>query len=595
MDASPYGFKSLPRHQPPIAGVTGSVEETVDDQPAYALDTRALQERRAADERFPFNAGHLMARAFQRLGTTHLFTLSGGHIFPFFDGCVAAGIRIIDHRHEEAATHAAEAWAKLTREPGVASVTAGPGVTNATTALAAATFNRSPLVVVGGRAPDYRWGQGSLQEYEHIPLMQAVTKKAVTVHDADRTHIAAIDLWHESLAGAPGATFMDVPMDVQVTGVDQSAVEWPEPPPAADGIDPDLVRRAAEMIRGAERPVVISGTGVYWHHGEESLRRLAEVAGLPVYMNGLGRGTLPADHPNAFSRSRSAALKRADVVILLGTPLDFRLNFGQSPLLPDHYKLVRIDATEADLNKNRTADVGIAGNIGQALQLLADAVGGDGADARGARREELRGMEQASAEQDRALLESDADPIHPMRVYGELLKVLDRDAVVIGDGGDFVSYAGKLVPTFVPGSFIDPGPFGGLGMGPSSAIAARLARPDKQVVLILGDGAFGFAGMEFDTMVRHRLPVVAVMGNNNAWGLEKHPMENLFGWSVAADLNPNARYDKVVEALGGHGEHVTKPGDIAAALKRAFDSGLPALVNIACDPTIAYPRSANLA
>jgi acetolactate synthase-1/2/3 large subunit len=564
----------------------------VENKPAYALDTRALQERRAADQRFPFNGGHLMARAFQRLGTTHLFTLSGGHLFPFFDGAVAAGIRVIDHRHEEAATHAAEAWAKLTRQPGVAAVTAGPGVTNATTALAAATFNRSPLVVVGGRAPDYRWGQGSLQEYEHIPVMASVSKRAVTVHDAGRTHIVATELWHESLSGAPGATFMDVPMDVQVTGVDEATIEWPEAPAAAAGIDPDLVARAAALLGAAQRPVVMSGTGVYWHHGEDPLRRLAETAGLPVFMNGLGRGTLPADHANAFSRSRSAGLKAADLILLLGTPLDFRLNFGQAPLVPDGARLIRIEATEADLAKNRAADVGIAGNIGDALSMLADKV--QGVD-RSTYLEELRGIEQASLEKDRELLESNAEPIHPMRVYGELLKVLDHDAVVIGDGGDFVSYAGKLVPTYEPGGFIDPGPFGGLGMGPSSAIAARLARPDKQVVLLLGDGAFGFAGMEFDTMVRHRLPVVAVMGNNNAWGLEKHPMEMMFGWSVAADLNPGARYDKVVEALGGHGEYVTKPGDIGPALKRAFDSGLPALVNIACDPSIAYPRSANLA
>ena len=273
----------------------------MENDPAYALDTAALQARRAADERFPYNAGHLLARAFQRLGNTHVFTLSGGHIFPFFDGLVAAGTRIIDHRHEEAAVHAAEAWAKLTRTPGVASVTAGPGVTNATTSMAAATFNRSPLVVVGGRAPDYRWGQGSLQEYEHLPVMQAVTKRAVTVHDADRAHLVAHELWQESLAGAAGATFMDIPMDVMVTGVQEAAVEWPDAPEAAPEVDPDLVKRAAELIRGAERPVVISGTGVYWGHGEEGLRRLAETAALPVYMNGLGRGTLPADHPNAFS------------------------------------------------------------------------------------------------------------------------------------------------------------------------------------------------------------------------------------------------------------------------------------------------------
>jgi acetolactate synthase-1/2/3 large subunit len=565
------------------------------DGPAYALETAALRERRAADERFPYNAGRLLADALQRLGTEHLFTLSGGHLFPLFDGCVANGMRVIDHRHEEAAVHAAEAWAKLTRSPGVAAVTAGPGVTNAATGLAAATFNRSPMLVIGGRAPDFRWGQGSLQEYEHGPVMAAVTKKAVTVHEGDRVHIVAQDLWYESLAGAPGATFMDVPMDVLLTTLEEAQVEWPQPPEAPADPDGDLVRGAAELINQALRPVVISGTGAYWHHGEVGLRRLAETAGLPVYMNGLGRGTLPADHPNAFSRTRGAALGQADLVVLIGTPLDFRLNFGQPPLLSDDYKLIRIDALESDLSHNRAADVGIAGNIGRALELLGEQLDGGAAGSRLQRLQELREGEAASAARDLALLESDADPIHPMRLYGELLKVLDRDAVVIGDGGDFVSYAGKLIPTYEPGAFIDPGPFGGLGMGAPSAIAARLARPDKQVVLLVGDGAFGFSAMEFDTMVRHRLPVVAVMGNNNAWGLEKHPMEMMFGWSVAADLNPNARYDKVVEALGGHGEYVTSPAEIAPALKRAFDSGLPALVNVVCDPTVAYPRSANLA
>jgi acetolactate synthase-1/2/3 large subunit len=228
----------------------------LDQSPSFALDPEALRERRAADERFPFNGGHLLARAFQRLGAGPLFTLSGGHIFPFFDGWVAAGMRIIDHRHEEAAAHAAEAWAKLTRTPGVAAVTAGPGVTNATTALAAATFNRSPMVVVGGRAPDFRWGQGSLQEYEHIPVMSAVTKKAVTVHDGARVHIAAYDLWQEALAGAPGATFMDIPMDVQVTTVEESEVEWPEPGGALPDPDPALIeaRGSTGTTARARRP-----------------------------------------------------------------------------------------------------------------------------------------------------------------------------------------------------------------------------------------------------------------------------------------------------------------------------------------------------
>jgi acetolactate synthase-1/2/3 large subunit len=339
----------------------------------------------------------------------------------------------------------------------------------------------------------------------------------------------------------------------------------------------------------------MAGTGVYWHGGEGALRELAESAGIPVYMNGLGRGLLPADHPNAFSRSRGAGLGGADVVILLGTPLDFRLNFGQSPPLAPGARLVRIDALPSDLNRNREDDAGIAGNIGAALAALAEQV--DGAANRQSRQAflaELREKERAAEAKDRPLLESDVDPIHPIRIYGELAKRLDRDAVVIGDGGDFVSYAGKYVASYEPGRFIDPGPFGGLGMGVPSAVAARLAHPDKQVVLLLGDGAAGFSLMEFDTLVRHRLPVVAIVGNNNAWGLEKHPMELMYGWSVAAELNPGTRYDQVVEALGGHGEYVTRPGDIGPAIDRALASGAPALVNVACDPAVVYPRSANI-
>jgi acetolactate synthase-1/2/3 large subunit len=286
----------------------------------------------------------------------------------------------------------------------------------------------------------------------------------------------------------------------------------------------------------------------------------------------------------------------ADVVILLGTPLDFRLNFGGSPPFADGARLVRFDALQSDLNHNRKDDAGVAGNIGAGLAALVEKI--DGAANRPSRQafmESLREKERASLEKDKVLLEPDADPIHPLRVYGELAQRLDRDAVVIGDGGDFISYAGKYVATYEPGHFIDPGPFGGLGMGTPSAIAARLAHPDKQVLLLLGDGAAGFSLMEFDTMVRHRLPVVAVMGNNSAWGLEKHPMEMMYGWSVAAELNPDARYDQVVEALGGHGEYVTKPADVGPAIDRAFASGRPALVNVACDPSVAYPRSANLA
>jgi acetolactate synthase-1/2/3 large subunit len=551
---------------------------------AFAEGPEALRARRAADARMPFNTGRLMARQLQRLGVSHLFSLSGGHIFPLYDGCVELGIRIVDTRHEEHAVHAAEAWSKLTRQPGVAAVTAGPGVTNAVTGLASAFQNGSPALVIGGRAPDVRWGQGSLQEMDHIPIVRPLTKHALTVHDGARAHVALAEAWEAMEVGQPGPSFLDVPMDVLYAPVDEDGLEWPEVRGWRPEPDPDLVRRAADAIAASRRPVVLAGTGVYWHHAEAALRELAESAALPVYANGLGRGCLASDHPNALSRTRGAAIAGADLVILLGTPLDFRLNFGAS--IPEAATVVRID--HGDLDRNRVPEVGIAGHVGAALEALAAISPGPGE--RAAWLEELRAKEAAALARELPELASDADPIHPMRIYGELLRVLDRDAVVIGDGGDFVSWAGRVVPSHLPGHWLDPGPFGTLGMGPGAAMAARLAHPDKQVVLLLGDGAFGFAGMEFDTLVRHRLPVVAIVGNNAAWGLEKHPMEAMYGWSVAADLNPGARYDLVVQALGGYGELVVRPADIGPAIRRAFDSGLPALVNVVCDPSIAYPR-----
>ncbi|MFN2463772.1 MAG: acetolactate synthase [Candidatus Dormibacteria bacterium] len=553
-------------------------------------------ERRAADERWPFNTGRLAALALRRLGVEHLFTLSGGHLFPLYDGCVEQGIHLIDHRHEEAAAHAAEAFAKFTRTPGVCAVTAGPGVTNAVSSIAAAQFNRSPLVVIAGRAPEYRWGAGSLQEYDHIPVVTPITKSAQTLKQPDRAHLALIEAWQEAGRGAPGPTFLDIPLDIFVGGVEEAGLEWPEPVVEVAALDEDAVARAVEVIDSAERPVIMAGTGAYWHHGEEAVRELAHRANIPVFMNGLGRGLVPADDSNAFSRSRSAGLGGADVLVLVGTPLDFRLNFGQSPPLAEGARLVRIDAVPGDLNRNRQDDAGLAGDIGAALAALANRVDGSAhRQSRLAFMADLRDREQAAVEKDRPLLEAGGAAVHPLRIYGELARRLDRDAVVIGDGGDFISYAGKYVATYQPGHFIDPGPFGGLGMGTPSAVAARLAHPDKQVVLLLGDGAAGFSLMEFDTLVRHRLPVVAIVGNNAAWGLEKHPMEMMYGWSVAAELNPAARYDQVVTALGGHGEYVTDPAEVGPAIDRAFAAGLPALVNVACDPSVAYPRSTNLA
>jgi acetolactate synthase I/II/III large subunit len=336
----------------------------------------------------------------------------------------------------------------------------------------------------------------------------------------------------------------------------------------------------------------MAGTGLYWGRGEGELRALAEAIGIPVFLNGLGRGCLPADHELAFSRTRGTALKGADVALVVGVPMDFRLGFGGS--FGEETKIVRLDVAPNALAANRAPDVDLVGDVRATLAALRESAAA-GAPRTGVWLEQLRSAEAEKRAAERAELDDERSPLHPVRVYRELNEVLDRDAVVVGDGGDFVSYAGRFIDTYEPGCWMDPGPFGCLGAGPGQAIGAKVAHPDRQVCLLLGDGAFGFAGMEFDTMARHGLGVVGVMGNNGIWALEHHPMKFLYGYSVAAELQPETRYDQLVESLGCDGILVREPGELKPALERAFASGRPTLVNVLTDPEVAYPRKANLA
>jgi acetolactate synthase-1/2/3 large subunit len=537
------------------------------------------------------HGGRLVAQRLKAAGVTKLFTLSGGHLFSIFDGCREEGIEIVDFRHEQSATFAAEGWAKATREPGVAALTAGPGVTNGMSAIASAQMNSSPIVVLGGRAPQMRWGMGSLQEIDHVPFVAPLSKLART---AEQT--AAIPgLVDEALRVATepptGPTFVDFPLDhvfTEAPAEDAGPVALHDPlaQPAAEGVE-----RAAELLRAAERPVVMAGTGLYWSRGEEALLRLCDELQVPVFLNGLARGCVPADHALFFSRARGTALKGADVALVLGVPMDFRLGFGGS--FGDETQIVVVGSAPSPRPQPREVVAELYGGVPATLDALRE--GAAGGPDRSEWVAQLQGVEneKRAAEQDE--LGDDRSPLHPMRVYGELNQMLDRRTIVIGDGGDFVSYAGRMIETYEPGCWMDPGPYGCLGSGPGYAIAAKLARPDRPVCLLLGDGAFGFSGLEFDTMVRHGIPVVGVMGNNGIWGLEHHPMTFLYGYSVAAKLQPELRYDRVVEELGGHGELVQRPDELRPALERAFESGQPALVNVLTDPEVAYPRRANLA
>src|SRR4051794_15359587 len=545
-----------------------------------------------AEESRALHGGRLIARRLKAHGVTKLFTLSGGHLFSIYDGCREEGIDIVDVRHEQTAAFAAEGWAKVTREPGVCALTAGPGVTNGMSAIASAQQNHSPMLVLGGRAPALRWGQGSLQEIDHVPFVRPLVNLAGTPDEPGEIAGLVDDALAAAVGPHSGPAFVDFPLDHVFSESDApgAAGDLPRPweGPAAARADLD---RAAALLRDAERPVIMAGTNLYWGRGEHALRELAEALDVPVFLNGLARGCLPADHSLFFSRARGTALKGCDLALVIGVPMDFRLGFGAS--IAEDADVVVADVAEPERAHPRPVAAELYGALPATLGALAEAARG-GPD-RSAWVERIRAEERERRAAEREEQLDPRAPLHPMRLYAELAEVLDRDAIVIGDGGDFVSYAGRVVDTYTPGCWLDPGPYGCLGTGPGYALAAKLARPERQVVLLLGDGAFGFSGMEWDTLSRHGVHVVGVVGNNGIWALEKHPMEFLYGYSVAAELRPETRYDTVVEALGGAGELVRAPDELRPALDRALAADGPALVNVLTDPTVVYPRKSNLA
>jgi acetolactate synthase I/II/III large subunit len=524
----------------------------------------------------------------RRYGVTAMFTLSGGHVFPLYDAAVKADppLRLVDVRHEQTAVFAAEATARLTRAPGLAVVTAGPGVTNSVSAVTTAWFNGAPVVLLGGRAPDYLWGKGALQEMDHVPLLAPVTKRAWTEHDTLSVAGSVDEAFRLALTPHRGPVFCDFPLE---TIYDQAEVELPDGPmPAPAGPDADDVARIAALLAAARRPVLVLGSDVWLGGAEEAARAAAETLRLPVITNGQARGVLPRGHELLVTRARSVALAEADLVIVAGVPLDFRLRYGSFGPKEAPARVVHVADAPEGIASHCALAASAAGDLAAFFTLLAEAArpGGD-PDWLG----RLGAAGRASVAADADLLASDATPVHPMRVYGELLKALDDDAVVIGDGGDFVSFAGRLVEPARPGRWLDPGPFGCLGTGLGYAIGARLAHPSSQIVLLLGDGAAGLSLMDADTLARHNLPVVIIVGNNGAWGLEKGPMRAVYGYDVAADLRPGTRYDEVVRGLGGAGELITSPAEIAPALRRAFASGVPYLLNVITDVDAEYPRT----
>ena len=537
--------------------------------------------------------GELVARTLKQAGVGHVFTLCGGHILPIYDGCVKDGIGVIDLRHEQAAAHAADASARLTRNVGVAIVTAGPGVTDAVTGIANAYAARSPVLLIGGAAPLGLRGLGALQEMEQVALLRPITKGAWSVAETRQIPEVLTTAIRVALSGRPGPVFVEIPVDLLLASIEDRLAPIPTdyvhrtPAPG----DPAAVERLGQLLAAAERPVVVAGSGVYWDDAAAALARFAEKLGAPVFMNGAGRGVLPSEHPLAFAHARGFALGQADVVLVLGAPLDFRLGYGRPPTFAEGARVAMVDCDAEELGRNRPLAVGIAGHVGRVLDQLGAALPRDGDGHLTDWRASVTAKERAAREQLDAQCAAADVPVSHYRWAAEIARHVTADTIVVGDGGDVVGCAAKVVRLHRAGQWLDPGPFGCLGVGPPFAIAAKLLHPDRRVVLIAGDGALGLNGMELETAVRFGLPMTVVVGNDGGWGQIRNPQLSFFGAerAVATSL-PTTRFDQMVEALGGRGALVRDPKEIAPALERALGSEDVWCINVVLDPA-AYRRS----
>jgi acetolactate synthase-1/2/3 large subunit len=538
------------------------------------------------------NGGGLIAKVLKQEGVDTLYGLCGGHIDPIFQGCVDEDIRVIGARHEQAAVFMAEGHAWVTGQPGVAAVTAGPGVMNAVTGLWTALGRGAPIIVFGGRSPLREFEQGSLQDVDSLSVARTVTKWARAGYETSRIAEYVSMAFRQALSGRPGPTYLEFPTDVLFQRFDENDVVIPEQYRAKTGSQGDaaLVQEAVDMLLGADRPLIIPGSGVWWGQAMNRLLEFVELTSIP-----LARGNFPSggqigmatDHPLHMGiklrGNRSVGLDKADVVLLLGARLDWRLGFGGTGYGTEDSRWIQVDIEPTEIGRNRPVDIGIQGDAGAVLgQMLEIARGGSDLRAPAAWVQECQ--EQRTTENDEleTLMGNDAVPIHPDRLCREIRDAVDPDAILVVDGGHIVHRAVRSLKTEPPGQMLTFGPTGTLGTGPSYAIAAKIAHPDQQVVLLSGDGSFGLNGMEFDTMVRHGIPIVCVVANDSCWAAIVHDQMRSGNNRLIETQLGEVRYDKIVESLGGYGEEVHNPEDIGPAIQRAFDSGLPACINVWC-------------
>jgi acetolactate synthase-1/2/3 large subunit len=526
--------------------------------------------------------GHVVARQLKNEGVTCVFTLCGGHVAPIYDGCLREGIDIIDTRHEQAAVHAADAYSRLTRRCGVAILTAGPGVTDGVTGVANAFQAQVPLVVLGGASELRFIGKGALQEMEQTSLLRPITKASITAADPRRLAEYVRTAFRIATSGVPGPVFVELPFDVLTAQVQDP--QFPAPPrpwPRMPG-DPAGIARAAELLAAAKKPMLFVGSQIWWDDAADALRAFAERTGVPVFMNAMGRGALRHDHALAFSLARKRAFRATDLLIVVGTPLDFRVGYGAA--INQAAKLVQVDRDPTKVSQNRDAEVQLLGDARSILEQLthaSDAMAPKFADWV----QELRADEKKAAADLETHATSNAQPTNHYRLGRAIADAIDEDTIIIGDGGDCVALGSRVIPLAKPGHWLDPGPLGCLGVGAPFAVAAKKLFPGKKILILSGDGSFGLNGFDLETCIRFKLPVTVVVANDAAWGQIRGPQVMIFGAerAPATKLAPT-RYDKIVEGMGGRGFHVEDPTKLTSTIKEALACGEVACVNVPVDP-----------
>ena len=527
------------------------------------------------------DGSYLLARTLKEEGVEHLFFLMGGPNYEIINNSEDFGIKTIDFRHEQAASMAAHGYARVTGKPGVTTAASGPGTLNLLTGQYTAFVDCAPMITLGGAGPISDFGRDGFQEIDQVAIFEPVSKAVMRPTDPARYPEQVSAAFRIATSGRPGPVYIDCNEDVLYGKVEEADAVAPTPAAgrARPAGDPDLVRQAVQLLSEASSPIVFAGGGVWWSQAYDELRQLVERTGIPFYTSPMSRGLIPDDHALSFPAARSGAFRQADVVLVVGTRFNWMMTFGRR--ISEKSKIIQIDIHGAELGHNRSIDIGIEGDAKAVLQQMIHEADRTGFESKANSKwiETLRQADLDRRERVAPLENSEQQPIHPLRLCKELREVMDRDAILTVDGNEILHYGRQSMPTYVPGHRLNSGPSGCMGVGLPYAIGAKIARPEKQVVALHGDGSLGMNVQDFDTAVRHNLPMVIVVSNNEGWtarveGIRKPGRELGF-----------TRFDRVAEALGGHGELVEDPNDIKPALERAFDAGFPAIVNVRTDPT----------